>query len=154
MCMLCSRKRYQPEMSEVAELLRPEGRAHEEEKRRRDEYELKHEQERDEERRHYEEQRAADRARYEELIQGLTERRPCQVEVGPESLKLTKLTEGDDIEAFLTTFEQVVKAHAVERDKIVAILAPQLTRKARLAYAAMTDEGARGYDRVKVAIFQ
>ena len=64
-------------------------------------------EEREEERRCYEEQRAAGtcRARHEELIQGLTERRPSWVEVGPESLELTKLTEGDDIEAFLTTFK-------------------------------------------------
>ena len=65
--------------------------------------------------------------RFEQLVQGLTERRPRRVEVGPESLKLTKLAEGDDIEAFLTTFERAVEAHGVDRDKCAAILAPQLT---------------------------
>ena len=40
------------------------------------------------------------------------------------------------------------------RDKRVAILAPQLMGKPRLAYAAMTDKDTRDYDRVKVAIFQ
>ena len=41
----------------------------------------------------------------QELIQGLTERRPRWVEAGPESLKLMKMTKGDDIEVFLMTFE-------------------------------------------------
>ena len=48
----------------------------------------------------------------------------------------------------------MVKAHGVEQDKRVATLAPQLTGKARLAYAAMNDADARGYDRVKAVIFQ
>ena len=60
-------------------------------------------------------EREADRRQYEELIRGLMERRPRRVEVGPESLKLTKLGENDDIEAFLTTFERAVEAHGVER---------------------------------------
>ena len=47
-----------------------------------------------------------------------------------------------------------MEAHGVNRDKRAAILAPQLTGKAHLAYAAMTDEDARNYDRVKAAIFQ
>jgi len=68
--------------------------------------------------------------------------------------KLTRLTESDDIEAFLMTFERAVEAHGVDRDKRAAILAPQLTGKARLAYAEMTDVDARDYDRVKAAIFQ
>ena len=42
----------------------------------------------------------------------------------------------------------------MERDKRAAILAPQLTGKARLAYAAMNDADARDYDWVKAAIFQ
>jgi len=80
-------------------------------------------------RRHYEERQAAERIKYEGLIRELTERRPRRVEVGPESLKLTKLTEADDIEAFLTTFGRAVEAHGADRDKRAAILAPQLTGK-------------------------
>ena len=90
-------------------------------------------QEKEEERRCYEERQAAERIRYEGLIRELTEKRPRRVEVGPESLKLMKLTEADDMEAFLTTFERAVEAHGVNRDKRAAILAPQLTGKARLA---------------------
>ena len=90
---------------------------HEEERRRC-------EQERTEEKRRYEQERAKERLRYEELIRGVTTGRPRRVEVGPESLKLTKLRETNDIEAFLTTFERAVEAHGVERDKRAAILAP------------------------------
>ena len=64
-----------------------------------------YEQERTEEKRRYEQERAEERLQYEELVRGLTTGRPHRVEVGPESLKLTKLGETDDIEAFLTTFE-------------------------------------------------
>jgi len=74
------------------------------------------------------------------LIQGLTDRRTRRVEVGPELLKLMKLADNDDIEAFLTTFERAAQAHGVEGDKWAAMLAPQLTGKARLACAAMADE--------------
>ena len=53
--------------------------------------------------------------------------RPRRVDIGRESLKLTKLTETDEIEAFLTTFERAVEAHGVERDNRAVILAPQQT---------------------------
>ena len=52
------------------------------------------------------------------------------------------------------TFERAVEAHGVERDKRAAILAPQLTGKARLAYMAINNKNARDYDRVKAAISQ
>ena len=35
--------------------------------------------------------------------------------VGPESLKLTKLGEDDDIEAFLSTFKRAVESHNIQR---------------------------------------
>ena len=75
------------------------------------------EREREEERKRFEQQRVEERLRYEELIRGLTDRRPRCVEVGPESLKLTKLADNDDIEAFLTTFERAALAYGVEGDK-------------------------------------
>ena len=40
------------------------------------------------------------------------------------------------------------------RVKQATILAPQLTRKAHLAYTMMTDVDVRDYDRVKAAIFR
>ena len=126
--MLRSGKRYQPEMSEVVELLKA------------------WKEEREEDKRHYEQRLQEQQDRFEQLIQGLTERRLRRIEVGPESLKLTKLAEGDDIEAFLTTFERAVEAHGVDRNKRAAILASQLTGKVHLAYAAMTDADAKNYD--------
>ena len=71
--------------------------------------------------------------------------RPHHVEIGPESLKLTKLTETDDIEASLTTSERAIEAHRVELDKRAVILALQLTGNAQLAYAVMSNEDARDY---------
>jgi len=57
------------------------------------------------------------------------------------------------IEAFLNTFETAVEAHDIQRDKQTVILALQLTGKAYLAYAAMSDHNAKDYDRVNTAIF-
>ena len=119
--MLCSGKHYQPEMSEVAELLKA------------------WKEEREEDKRHYERHLQEQQNRFEQLVQGLTERRLRRVEVGPESRKLIKHTESDDIEAFLTTSERAVEAHGVVRDKRPANLTPQLTGKVLLPDAAMTD---------------
>ena len=47
-----------------------------------------------------------------------------------------------------------MEPHGVDKDKHAAILAPQLTGKARLANAAITDAVAKNYDQVKAAIFQ
>ena len=47
-----------------------------------------------------------------------------------------------------------MEADGVDRDKRAAILTPQLTGKARLTYAAMTDADAKDYNRVKAAFFQ
>ena len=91
--MLRSGKCYQPKISEVAELLKA------------------WKEEREEDQRRYEQRLQEQQDCFKQLVQGLTERRLRQVEVGPESLKLTKLAEGDDIEAFLMTFERAVEAH-------------------------------------------
>ena len=106
--MLCSGKRCQPvaEMLEIADLL-AEARKQEE---RREQERVRYAKGW----RRYEQDRAEECGRYEELLRGLMERRPRHVEVEPESLKLTKLSETDNIEAFLTTFERVVEAHGVE----------------------------------------
>ena len=136
--MLRSGKHYQPEMSEVVELLKAWKEEREEDKRRYEQRLQEQREEREQEKRRYERHLQEQENRFEQLVQGLTERRPRRVEVGPESLKLTKLAEGDDIEAFLTTFERAVEAHGVDRDKRAAILAPQLSGKARLAEGSAT----------------
>ena len=48
-------------------------------------------------------------------------------------IKLVPLTEKDDIEAYLVTFERIMKAHKVEEDRWAQYLAPQLTGRAQLA---------------------
>ena len=53
-------------------------------------------------------------------------------------LKLTKLTESEDIEAYLTTFERMMGVYEVTEDRWVFQLAPLLTGKAQQAYAALS----------------
>ena len=48
------------------------------------------------------------------------------MEVGPESLKLTRLMKYEDIEAYLTTFKRAVEAHGV-KEKWPVILATNPT---------------------------
>ena len=71
-----------------------------------------------------------------------------------EPLRLTKLTNTDDVEAYLTTFERMLKAYAVEKARWTFVLAPQLTGKAQQAYAAMSGDMAGDYDQVKEAILK
>ena len=154
--MLRSEKNYG--MSEVADLLKAwkdESRKQEE---RREEDRRRYEDERhEEEQRKYEEARHVvreeERRRYEALLEKLTTGK-WKVEIGPESLKRTKLNETEDIEAFLTTFKRAVEAHNVKPEKWAPILAPQLTGKGQEAYAAMENEDAKDYQKVKQAILQ
>ena len=69
-------------------------------------------------------------------------------------LKLTKLGESDDVEAYLTTFERMIAAYGVDRSQCVYRLAPHLTGKAQQAYAAMPTEDASTYDEVKAAVLR
>ena len=71
-----------------------------------------------------------------------------------EHLRLTKLSDQDDIEAYLTTFERMMKAYKVEKAKWVYLLAPQLTGKEQQAYAAMAGEDTGDYDSLKGAILK
>ena len=62
-----------------------------------------------------------------------------------EKPKLTKLTEEDDVEAYLTTFEQMMAMFGVERTRWAYMLAPQLTGRAQKAFAAMGEDQAGNY---------
>ena len=66
--------------------------------------------------------------------------------------RVAKLTESDDIEAYLTTFERQMTAFDVSRAKWTVKLAPHLTGRAQQAYAAISTEEAKDYTRVKDAI--
>eukprot|EP00731_Ephydatia_muelleri_P005845 Em0003g93a len=53
------------------------------------------------------------------------------------SVKLVALKDDDDIESYLVTFERIMAAHKVEKERWLHYLAPQLAGKAQLALAAL-----------------
>ena len=63
-----------------------------------------------------------------------------------------KLTEADDIEAYLTTFERLITSEKLEQQHWAFKLAPYLTGKAQQAYAALSSEEAADYTKLKEAI--
>ena len=69
-------------------------------------------------------------------------------------VKVTKLTEEDDIEAYLTTFERLMNAYDIQEERWSFKLAPQLVGKAQQAYAAMQPDKARDYSELKAAILR
>ena len=69
-------------------------------------------------------------------------------------MKLVPLTERDDIEAYLETFERIMAAHQVEKDCWPQYLAPQLTGRAQLAFAALPVDDLGSYDAIKLDILQ
>ena len=74
--------------------------------------------------------------------------------LGKHGPKTPKLKEGDDIEAYLRTFERLARANEWERDTWAPRLAAVLTGKAREAYAAMPIEDIESYDKVKLAVLK
>ena len=176
LCCMTTRsgRRYKttPDMAEgqgVGELVKllleeraEERRRHEESLQRMEEQRAR---EREEERERREREREEERQRRDREMQVLnallekTSRREeggfgerATSERGPtastDRVKLTKLSENDDVEAFLTTFERMMTAYEVEPSKWAFKLAPQLTGRAQQAYA----EDACSYDQVKVAV--
>ena len=73
---------------------------------------------------------------------------------GLEQIKLTRLTETDDVEAYLTTFERLMAIGGIDEDSWAIRLAPQLTGKAQQAYVAMSREDADSYRKVKEAVLR
>ena len=67
-------------------------------------------------------------------------------------VKLVPLSAKDDIEAYLVTFERIMVAHEIRKDQWPYQLAPQLTGKAQLAFAAMSSMEAKDYDPINAAI--
>uniref|UniRef100_A0A8C7Y906 Uncharacterized protein n=1 Tax=Oryzias sinensis TaxID=183150 RepID=A0A8C7Y906_9TELE len=66
--------------------------------------------------------------------------------------RLEKLTENDDVEHFLVTFERIATACKWSRSDWVFHLIPLLTGKARSAYVAMDFDESQDYEKVKTAI--
>ena len=50
------------------------------------------------------------------------------------------------------TFERIMSAHEIQKDQWSYHLAPQLTGKAQLAFAALSSTEAKDYDAIKAAI--
>ena len=69
-------------------------------------------------------------------------------------VKVTKLTEEDDIEAYLTTFECLMKAYEVREDRWAFKLAPQLVGKAQQANVALNSDDVKDYTKLKKAILR
>ena len=63
-----------------------------------------------------------------------------------------KLTEENDIEAYLPTFERLVMSEKLEQQHRVFKLAPYLTSKAQQTYAALSSKEAADYTKLKEAI--
>ncbi|XP_026010619.1 uncharacterized protein LOC113013700 [Astatotilapia calliptera] len=66
--------------------------------------------------------------------------------------RLERLTEADDIEHFLITFERMATAYRWQKSDWVFHLIPLLTGKARGAYVHMDIDDSLDYDKVKSAI--
>ena len=71
-----------------------------------------------------------------------------------DQVKLTKLGDGDDIESYITTFERMMVAYEVPKERWVYKLAPNLTGRAQQAYTGLTIEEAGNYETVKRAILE
>ena len=97
-----------------------------------------------------------ERKRHEETVERLLEKLD---KVSTRSLDsvdtrhiLSKLTEEDDIEAYLTTFERMMEGHSIEKAKWSYRLAPNLTGRAQQAFAALPQADVKDYDKLKEAI--
>ena len=71
-----------------------------------------------------------------------------------EAIKVMRLTAENDIESYLTTFERVMAANEVSRDRWSYQLAPYLRGKAQQAYAGLPPEEVKTYDTIKEAILR
>ena len=72
-------------------------------------------------------------------------------EAKDKDMKVAKLADTDDIEAYLTTFERQMVAYDVPRGRVFK-LAPQLSGKAQQAYVAKDAAESSNYERVREAI--
>ena len=126
------------------------------------------------------EERAVDRARQEEERKRLVELNTANMQKMMEQFKeaispvprsdgreesvsggrrviearIPRLSDADDIEAYLTTFERLMTVDGVDKATWAVRLAPHLTGKAQQAYAAMRETEATDYTGMKEAILR
>ena len=83
------------------------------------------------------------------------ERTESRTRKGPseKDVQLVRLTEKDDVETYLTTFERVMEAYEIDKSRWAFKLAPYLSGKAQQAYAFLSADKAAQYDSVKEAVF-
>ena len=67
---------------------------------------------------------------------------------------MPKLTEVDDVEHYLTTFERVATAYKWSKEVWMMKLAPLLSGKAQAAYASMGIEECSNCEKVREAVFR
>ena len=77
---------------------------------------------------------------------------PAKLLRGVHQVKLVPLTEQDDMEAYLITFERIMQRYDISCEQWTYYIAPQLTGKAQQAFAALPTGESKDYDRVKAAI--
>lgn len=147
--LLEDRKRREEEWAEERRRREEESRAREaeirEERRRRDEELAKREAE-----------TKTQLGLLQSLIEGVQRQSEAAVHKAEndKDVKIAKLTENDDVEAYLTTFERLMLAYEVKREKWAFKLAPQLVGKAQQAYAGLTVADAGDYEKLKSAILR
>ena len=125
-----------------------------------------------EERRQREVQVAEDRARREREFERLQDRREHDMQekmdvvlrlletvkgkdhAGESAVRVAKLTDTDDIEGYLTTFERQMAAYDIYKSRWAFLLAPKLTGRAQQAYMAIDTEEAGDYMAIKRAILK
>ena len=73
---------------------------------------------------------------------------------GEGTVKVAKLTDDDDIEGYLTTFERQMAAYEIDKARWAFLLAPKLSGRAQQAYMAVDTEDAGDYPVIKKAILQ
>ena len=74
-------------------------------------------------------------------------------DAGPK-VPITRLTDEDNMEVYLTTFERQMSAHEIERERWSFGLAPYLTGRAQQAYAVLKAEVSKDYERLKAEILR
>ena len=90
---------------------------------------------------------------YMDNLAKLVEGTAVQRSRGPEiTVKLVPLNEKDDVEAYLVTFERIMAAHNISKDRWPHYLTSQLTGKAQLAFAAVSPSDSENYEKIKAAI--
>ena len=67
-------------------------------------------------------------------------------------IKVTKLTEADNIEAYVPTFEYLIQVYKVPHEWWAFKLVPKLVGKALQAYAALKPDNSKDYAMLKKAI--